>query len=236
VGAKGPRVKGYRGPGQWHKVEGKFYAPRFNAAGNKIANARFEQITVDGVMVVGATECEGVTGGAISDQEVSMGPLRFQATAGLVAMGDIRVKRLVEGEQASDGYAWQALDLELAEATDFELRGRFTLSDGGAAALEFHVPADGGSGMSLLLDHTSPGSSRTGSIGGFNPITTQFLQPGIPFDLLLRSQGNQIDVFLNGVLVNTIQRQRTSSGTFLIHPEVIPGTQLKVEDLEFHTF
>lgn len=237
IGAKNPRAKGYRGPGQWHKVEGRFFAPRFDASGRKTANARFEQITVDGVMVVGSTECNGVTGGAISEQEVAMGPLRFQATAGLVAMGDIRVKTLVEGEQVADAHAWTPLELGVTEGKDFEMRGRFTLSDGGAASLEFHLPSDGGNGLSLLLDHTSPGNARTGTISGFEPITTQFLQPGIPFDLVLRSKGQQVDVFLNGVLVNSVQTPSSNAGgTFRLQSEVIPGTQLKVEDLEIHSF
>ncbi|MFK5956655.1 MAG: DUF1080 domain-containing protein [Planctomycetota bacterium] len=236
IGAKGPRVKGYRGPGQWHKVEGKFYAPRFDAKGNKTANARFEQITVDGVMVVGATECNGPTGGAISQQEVALGPLRFQATAGLVALGDVRVKLILDGELAADVRKWHPLELAAVELQDFEMRGRFTLSDGGAAALEFAVPGEESASWSVLLDHTSSGSARTGSISGLEPLTTQFLQPGVPFELMLRRQGDQLQVFLNGIQVQRGMIPPASTpGIFRINSAVIPGTQLEVENLEYRS-
>lgn len=237
VDAKGPRAKGYRGPGQWHKVEGKFYAPRFDSTGRKISNARFEQIMVDGVMVVGSTECNRPTGGAISTDEVAMGPLRFQATAGLVAMGDIRVKRLVQGETVDDGWDWQPVERGHAVKGDFELRGTFTLSDGGAASLSFQRPMHGTDGFVLVLDHTSAGGSRTGTIQGYTPITTQFLQPGVPFDLLLRNQGSRLEVFLNGVLINEVGDQIPNTvGVIRLNKEVIPGTQLEVENLEYHSF
>jgi glucose/arabinose dehydrogenase len=246
IGSKNPRAKGYRGPGQWHKVAGQFYAPRFDADGNKIANARFENITVDGLMVIGSAECNGVTGGAISQTEVAKGPLRFQATAGTVAMGDIRIKVLQEGEAVADNEGWTALTNE-TEPTgrDFELRGRMTLSDGGSAALDMFLPTQDAldtseGGMRLVLDHSGPGATRTGSLGDLAPLTTQFIQAGIPFDLALKcygwGPGIRVDVWLNGVLINELVMDHPPvPGYFRLRPEITPGTELEVESLEIRS-
>ncbi|MDG1498623.1 MAG: DUF1080 domain-containing protein [Planctomycetota bacterium] len=239
IGSKNPRAKGYRGPGEWHKVEGQFYAPRFNADGEKVANARFENITVDGVVVIGSAECGGVTGGAISQTEVAKGPIRFQATAGSVAMGDIRIKPLDRGEPEADGEGWTALSNDTKPMTDFELRGRMTLSDGGSAALDLFLPAadaeDGG--LRLVLDHSGPGDVRTGSLGDLAPVTTQFIQAGIPFDLSLKCRrygtGMTVEVSLNGVLINELTLDAAlPPGYFRLHPEIAPDTELEVHSLE----
>ena len=245
IGSKNPRAKGYRGPGEWHKVAGQFYAPRFDADGNKTANARFENITVDGLMVIGSAECNGVTGGAISQTEVAKGPLRFQATAGTVAMGDIRIKVLQEGEAVADDEGWTALSSETAPMTDFELRGRLTLSDGGSAALDMFLPSadatdTNAGGLRLVLDHSGPGSSRTGSLGSLAPLTTQFIQAGIPFDLNLKCRrygpGMTVEVWLNQVLVNELSLDAAlPPGFFRLHKEITPGTDLDVETLEIRS-
>ena len=152
-------------------------------------------------------------------------------------MGDIRVKRLIEGEAIDDGWDWQPVEGDTLIKGDFELRGTFTLSDGGAASLSFQRPMHGTDGFVLVLDHTSAGSSRTGTIQGYAPITTQFLQPGVPFDLLLRSEGSRLKVFLNGVMINSVDNQISNTfGAVLLNGEVIPGTQFEVKNLEHHSF
>jgi glucose/arabinose dehydrogenase len=239
IGSKNPRAKGYRGPGQWHKVEGSFFAPRFDAEGNKTANARFENITVDGVMVIGSAECEGVTGGAVSQDEVSKGPIRFQATAGTVAMGDIRIKVQSEGEEVADGEGWTAISDGTEAMAEFELRGTLTLSDGGSAALDMFLPTADATegGLRLVLDHSGPADMRTGSIRDLAPLTTQFIQAGIPFDLAVRCMGSgpgmTIEVWLNGVLVNEHELgAAVPPGFFRLHSEISPGTELEVNRLE----
>jgi hypothetical protein len=236
IGGKGARAKGYRGPGEWHKVSGRFYAPRFDASGHKTANARFEQITIDGVMVMGATEVSQTTGGAHDGKEVPLGPLSFQATAGLVAIGDVRVRLLEEGEAPAVAQKW----VPLAEAgnalEDFELRARLTLSDAGAAAIDLRVNPDQ-PGLRLVLDHTGPGSARTGTLEGYEPLTTQFLQAGVPFELRVRvvnlQDSTNCKVYLNGVLVNDIYTSTLlPAGSIQIHPAITPGTELTVENPE----
>ena len=238
IGGKSARAKGYRGAGQWHTVSGRFYAPRFDATGKKITNAMFEQITVDGVMVVGATEVAETTGGAHGGQEVAVGPLSFQAGAGLVALGDVRVRLIKNGEALADSgaAAWQPLADVDEDLSDFELRGRVTLSDGGSAAIDLRT-ADGQPGIHLVLNHTGPGSARTGSIDGFKPVLTQFLQPGIPFELQVKVSNQEASttckVWLNGILVNHIETESIlPAGSILIRPELTPGTELTLDHLE----
>lgn len=240
VGVKGPRAKGYRGAGTWHIATGRFYAPRFDADGNKIANARFEEVAIDGVMVLGAAECSGATGGAGLPGEAATGPLRFQGTAGLVAMGDIRVKQLQDGEaKAIEGEKLTAEALPAAGVVgDFELHARMSLSDGGGAAIDFPIPPQGGAAKyRLLLNHNAPGEARTGSLEGLSILRTQLLNGGVPFDLRLRctssSLGTHITVWLNGIVVNDYLDQRGTDepGLLGILPELVSGTELKIESL-----
>ena len=248
VGVKGPRARGYRGPGDWHVVTGKFYAPRFDAEGNKLRDARFEQVQVDGVTVMQSAECEKPTGGAISQVEVPMGPLRFQGGAGLVAMGDIRVKRIVEGEDVFDGGGWTALaEWEPGGEPEpaFEVKGRMSVSDQGTSALWL------GSSGHLVIDHTSSNPARTGSLLGFQEprepgpledvfgqVRTQLLQPGIPFDLRLTCEPlaetgySDIRVWLNGIQINWIRTpDQPKLSDLRLEPERVPGTELEVEEL-----
>ena len=91
---KNPRVLDqYKGPGVWHTVSGRFFAPRFDENGRKVRNAKFEQIMIDGVMVLGSAEPGGETGGG-AEGEVARAPLRFQGWLGKVCLGDVRIRPL----------------------------------------------------------------------------------------------------------------------------------------------
>ncbi|MDP7062560.1 MAG: DUF1080 domain-containing protein [Planctomycetota bacterium] len=238
LGGEGLRTQAYRGPGEWHTVTGRFYAPRFDSNGNKTANAKFEQITVDGLMVIGVTEVAETTGGAHGGKEVAMGPLRFQGDAGLVALGDVRVRLIQDGEANATGLPerWMPLADVGDSFLDYELRGRFTLSDAGSAAIDLRVVNEEPI-LSLLLDDTGTSEGRTGTIAGYPPIKTQFLQPGVPYRLKVRVvnlvESTNITVWLNDVLVNEIDTNGPlPPGNVQLRPEIAPGTELVAEDLE----
>ncbi|MDF1839096.1 MAG: DUF1080 domain-containing protein [Planctomycetota bacterium] len=232
VGVKGPRAKAYKGAGEWHKVKGKFFAPRFDDAGNKIANARFEEVTMDGVMVLGSAECPKPTGGAVSTDEVPTGPMRFQGTISRVALGDMRVKpiresRVPEGE-------WKSLVDQAHVAGSFELYARLNLSDAGASLIEFDGADPGDKGFQLVLNHTGPGLLRTGSLKPGNTLTTQHCFPGVAFDLRMMREydagGARVRVWLNDVLVNDTQHTGVGElGTLQWTPESVPNTEVQVE-------
>ncbi|MBL4771340.1 MAG: DUF1080 domain-containing protein [Planctomycetes bacterium] len=234
VGVKGPRIKAYKGAGQWHVVEGTFYAPRFDDSGQKTANARFEEVTVDGVTVLGYADCPEPTGGAVSMDEVPFGPLRFQGTISRVALGDIRVKPLRNGRLPEGD--WTDLIEKGYVGGSFELYTRLTLSDAGASRIEFDGGEPGDEGFQLIFNHTAPGQLRTGSLKPGTGLSTQHCFPGVAFDLrLVREYAAgkaRVRVWLNGVLVNDTSYSNASQvGSLLWIPEAVPGTEVNVEHM-----
>jgi glucose/arabinose dehydrogenase len=142
---KGPRVlDAYKGAGVWHTVTGRFFAPQFDANGNKTRGASFEQIMVDGVMVVGSAEPNGQTGGGASG-EVARGPLRFQGGLGKVCLGDVRIKPL------------DAAAVELAKASDW-----IPMFGNGTEGWESHGSAEWEFTDGVLKARNGPGSLRIG--------------------------------------------------------------------------
>lgn len=93
-GGHAPLTNASRRPGEWHELDIVFHAPKFDAAGKKIANARFERVVLNGKLVHADRECELPTGGAYHDQDVPRGPLRFQGDHGPVAYRNIRMRAL----------------------------------------------------------------------------------------------------------------------------------------------
>ncbi|HPC95032.1 MAG TPA: DUF1080 domain-containing protein [Sedimentisphaerales bacterium] len=86
-----PRVNASRPPGQWQSFDVVFRAPRFDAAGRKIANARFEKIIHNDVLVHEDVEVTGPTRASAYDDEKPLGPLMLQGDHGPVAYRNIRL-------------------------------------------------------------------------------------------------------------------------------------------------
>ncbi len=86
-----PRVNVSKAPGLWQKIKISFQAPKFDAAGKKIANARIISIKLNGITVHENVELSGVTRGAMTENEVAMGPLRIQGDHGSLAIKDIKI-------------------------------------------------------------------------------------------------------------------------------------------------
>lgn len=87
-----PRLNVAKAPGLWQNIKISFQAPRFDAAGKKISNAKILSIIVNGVLIHENVELTGPTRGALVDNEVSQGPLRFQGDHGNVAFRNINYK------------------------------------------------------------------------------------------------------------------------------------------------
>ncbi len=127
---KGSRA--YQGPGNWHTMTGRFFAPRFDADGNKVRNAKVEAVAIDDVVVMATAQPLAPTGGGEAG-EVARAPLRFQGGAGKVCLGDIRVKALDDASRLGVAPGAPALDLlanpDLAE---WQRRGNadWQLADG----------------------------------------------------------------------------------------------------------
>ena len=82
--------------GEWQTLELVFWAPRFDEAGRKVANARFQNVLLNGELIHESVECSGPTRGAWREVDLPRGPLRLQGDHGPVAFRDIRVRTIFE--------------------------------------------------------------------------------------------------------------------------------------------
>jgi hypothetical protein len=89
-----PRVNASRAPGEWQSFDVVFHAPRFDASGRKVANARFERVTHNGVVIHEGYEYSGPSRGAWNEQDIPRGPLRLQGDHGPVAFRNLRLRPL----------------------------------------------------------------------------------------------------------------------------------------------
>lgn len=91
---KEPSAEGYlaKAPGEWQTMEIIFVAPRFDAAGNKTANAKFASVKLNGKEIHKDVEVPKPTGGQLSSKEAPTGPIMFQGDHGPVAFRNLRVK------------------------------------------------------------------------------------------------------------------------------------------------
>lgn len=87
-----PRVNASRPPGQWQTFDVIFRAPRFDAAGKKVANAEFIKVVHNGKVVHENVEVTGPTRAAAYRDEKPTGPLMLQGDHGPVAYRNIRLR------------------------------------------------------------------------------------------------------------------------------------------------
>ncbi|MEE8450541.1 MAG: DUF1080 domain-containing protein [Thermoguttaceae bacterium] len=89
-GAKPAAVNASKAPGEWQKYVIEFQAPRFKD-GQKVANARFIKITLNGKVIHENVEMQKQTPGGVAGKEAPTGPLMFQGNHGAVAYRNIKV-------------------------------------------------------------------------------------------------------------------------------------------------
>lgn len=86
-----PRQNVSRAPGLWQHLKLSFQAPRFDASGKKVENAKILRAELNGVLIHENVELFGPTRGAMGGNEVAMGPLRLQGDHGAVAFRNIKI-------------------------------------------------------------------------------------------------------------------------------------------------
>jgi hypothetical protein len=86
-----PRQNACLAPGLWQHMDISFQAPRFDASGKKIANAKVLKIMMNGTTLHENIELTGATGGPISEQEAAKGPFMIQGDHGPVAFKNFKV-------------------------------------------------------------------------------------------------------------------------------------------------
>jgi hypothetical protein len=86
-----PRQNATKAPGLWQRMRISFQAPRFDATGKKVENAKFIRIELNGVAIHEDVELSGPTRGAMNADERPTGPLRFQGDHGPVAFRNLKI-------------------------------------------------------------------------------------------------------------------------------------------------
>lgn len=94
VDGSAPRVNASRPPGQWQSFHAWFRAPRFNAEGKKTANARFEKVLHNGILVQENVELRGGTRAHMPIPEAALNPLMLQGDHGPVAYRNVYYRPL----------------------------------------------------------------------------------------------------------------------------------------------
>jgi lysophospholipase L1-like esterase len=93
-GATPPKANACKKPGEWQKYEIHYQAPKFDAKGKKIANARIIKVLLNGTLIQENIELQRPTPGGVDGKEKAMGPLMFQGNHGPVAYRNIMIKPL----------------------------------------------------------------------------------------------------------------------------------------------
>jgi hypothetical protein len=87
-----PRVNAAKPAGEWQALDMTFLAPRFDASGKKIADARFVKVVLNGTVIHENVNQATPTGHAWTQKEVATGPVLLQGDHGPVAFRNIRMR------------------------------------------------------------------------------------------------------------------------------------------------
>jgi len=87
-----PRINAARAPGQWQTLDIIFQSPRFDASGNKTANARFVRVVLNGIVVQENKEVPYAHGPNWDRKQFPSGPVIFQGDYGPIALRNVHVK------------------------------------------------------------------------------------------------------------------------------------------------
>jgi hypothetical protein len=98
-----PRINVSRAPGLWQNIRIQFQAPKFDASGKKIANARVVRIVLNGVTIIENAVLQAPTRGSAFANEAAMGPLRLQGDHGPVAFKNFRYSTHVNANVVDGG-------------------------------------------------------------------------------------------------------------------------------------
>jgi hypothetical protein len=86
-----PKVNASKAPGEWQRFDITFRAPRFDAAGKKIENAKFIKVVHNGQVIHENVEVNAPTRGSIFQEEAATGPIVVQGDHGPVAFRSLKI-------------------------------------------------------------------------------------------------------------------------------------------------
>lgn len=117
-----PRVNACKAPGLWQQLYVVFRAPRFDQQGNKIQNAKFEKVYLNGFLIHENVELTGPTRSDTFSDEKPMAPFMIQGTHGPLAIRNFRYK-----SYTLDSLKLENIRYDLYESSSYSLPDFSTL-------------------------------------------------------------------------------------------------------------
>jgi hypothetical protein len=265
---RAPDFNAFREAGQWHDLDVEFQPPRFDASGKKIENARFLRVRIDDVLLHENVEVPEPTLGALFAEEAPLGPLMIQGDHTQVAIADVRVFPKVpktepegwtplfdgatlDGWKISDDGDWTVEDGVIigqgktshlfsprGDYRDFEVRGRFKISDGGNSGFYFRTTFGPGwpAGYEAQINSTFTDPQKTGSLYALVPNGTTIIPPDTWFDYLVRCVdepgGVHITLTIDGVtFVDHVDAERKHLQGHIAIQQHHEGSVIEAKDL-----
>jgi glucose/arabinose dehydrogenase len=265
---RAPDFNAFREAGQWHEMDVEFQPPRFDAAGKKTENARFLRVRIDDVLLHENVEVPEPTLGALFAEEAPLGPLMIQGDHTQVAIGDVRVFPKVpktepegwtplfdgsslDGWRISDDGNWTVEDGVIigqgktshlfsprGDYEDFEVRGRFKISDGGNSGFYFRTTFGPGwpAGYEAQINSTFTDPQKTGSLYALVPNGTTLIPPDTWFDYRVRCVdepgGVHITLTIDGVtFVDYVDAERKHASGHIAIQQHHEGSVIEAKDL-----
>ncbi len=265
---RAPDFNAFRDRGLWHDLDIEFQAPRFDAAGKKLENARFLRVRIDDTLMHENVEVPGPTLDALVEDEVPLGPLLLQGDHTQVAFADVRVYPKVariepegwtplfdgeslEGWRISDEGTWTVEDGVITgsgktshlfsprdDYMNFELRGRFKISDGGNSGLYFRTTFGPGwpAGYEAQINATFSDPQKTGSLYGLVSNGTTIIPPDTWFDYFVRCvdepEGTRIALQVDGItLVDFVDSERRHERGHIALQQHHEGSVIEAKEL-----
>ena len=99
-GGTAPRANAAKAPGEWQSMEIVFRAPRFSEDGEKVRDATFEKVLVNGMLVQENATSDGPTRSAPMAGDAATGPIAIQGDHGPIAIRKFLVTPLADPEVA----------------------------------------------------------------------------------------------------------------------------------------
>jgi len=115
-----PRQNTSKAPGLWQKLKVSFQAPKFDASGKKVANARMLRVELNGVLIHENVELLGPTRGAMFAEEVAKGPIRIQGDHGAVAFRNLKITPFDNPKPELFDLSYDLFEGSFTELPDFE--------------------------------------------------------------------------------------------------------------------
>ncbi|HEY5824189.1 MAG TPA: family 16 glycoside hydrolase, partial [Cyclobacteriaceae bacterium] len=116
---KAPLTNPAKAPGLWQKFKISFRAPRFNSAGEKITNAKFVSVELNGVKIHDNVEVPLPTGGPIENNEKPFGPLMIQGDHGPVAFRNVKYELVKEASASLSNISYKTFYGNFKVVNDF---------------------------------------------------------------------------------------------------------------------